>query len=569
MTIGVAGDIVGIPLIHWLELLAIWSVKGTVLLLLGLIGHALLGRRSAALKSWVWLVVFLGLVSLPLGDLLLHSGRVPQRYPVGPLVALFDPADLMAPEITVGNRNSVPREILPLHGPSQDPPSGASSSQAGSMPDLSWFMPTWPVFLVLIWLAGVLQRSASVLQSVGAGWLTVRSSYPLNQPEILAEGQRAQLELGLESPVVIRLHPTEVVPFVTGFWHPLLILPQRAMDWDPSVRRATFLHEFAHVKRMDLPRTCVIQLACTLLWFHPLVWRSARLALLEMEKACDDCVLQHGASARAYATHLLRCADLLSRYRQPLAPAQSLAERSHLPERIIMILDNRIKRDPLRRNSSYAMAGIIALLVLFLAALPLVAEVPLSQSASSPQSRTQTGAPLGASGDGSAESHVAERTEGHRAELVAGPPRETLDEASQGSAEARTDAGPDEAEESGHASRIIRADDDFRREIQALLAEMRAVRASDQPDEKKLHEISRRFLTRLTEQLRKEYKTIDAYVAEGNSNYLEVAVSIERIGFEADDALTIKLSITPHGGETFTIFLPKLPEKEEKQEQTK
>ncbi len=569
MTIGVAGDLLGIPLVRWLELLVAWSIKGTVLLLLGLIGHALLGQRSAALKSWIWLVVFLGLVSLPIADLALDSASVPQRYPVGPLVALFDPGDLIAQEIPVATRTSVPKEISPLPGPSRPTPPRAFVPPVSTTPDSPRSVPTWPAFLVLIWLAGVIQRGTNLLHAVGAGWLAARSSYPLTHTGILAEGQRAQLELGCRLPVAVRLHPTELVPFVTGLWRPVLILPRGAVDWDPSVRRATFLHEFAHLKRMDLPRTCLIQMACTLLWFHPLIWWGARLALLEMEKACDDCVLWHGTSARVYATHLLRCAAVLSRNRRPLAPVQSLAERSHLPERIIMILDAKTKRDPLHRNSSYLMAGVIALLVLFLAALPLIAEVEPSRAASTTQSRKPTGVPLAAYGGGSVDRLVADRTGGLEAVSTAESPREALAELAGGSAGTRTDVEPDEMEESGRESRVIRADDDFRREIQAILAEMRAVRASDQPDETKLHEISRRLLTKLTEQLRKKYKTIGTYVAEGDSNYLEVAVSIERIRFEADGVLTIKLSITQNGEETFTIFLPKLPETEEEQEPVK
>jgi hypothetical protein len=321
---------------------------------------------------------------------------------------------------------------------------------------------------------------------------------------VVAEVARIQSELGLHHPVRVQLHDSVAVPFVTGWRRPMLILPASAQAWDPAARRATLIHELAHLKRRDLQTTLLLHLVCGLLWFNPLVWHCTRRAQLEMEKACDDCVIQHGTSVRTYASHLLRIATQLGRSKCRMVGVQALAERSPISERMIMILDKKIRRDPVRRGTGYLTALLITVICSSVAILPVVAQ-------------------------------EAETAPGQ------GEPVRILDSNQQ---------DPPDA----WSLRVV--DPDARDEIQVLLKELQASVATAHYDEVQRTEIARRFLARLRDQLGDKVHAIDMYQEADDSLFVMVQVSVDRVSVEDDEDVKIVLRITPDGEDSFSILLP-------------
>ena len=61
------------------------------------------------------------------------------------------------------------------------------------------------------------------------------------------------------------------MPFTYGLLRPVIVLPESADEWTTDRRRSVLLHELAHVRRRDLLTNAIVQLACAVYWFHPLV----------------------------------------------------------------------------------------------------------------------------------------------------------------------------------------------------------------------------------------------------------------------------------------------------------
>ena len=66
------------------------------------------------------------------------------------------------------------------------------------------------------------------------------------------------------------------------------------------------MHEMVHVARWDNLASNLNMLLCCLFWFNPLIWLIDRRLLAEREAACDEKVIEMGASSSVYAASLLK-----------------------------------------------------------------------------------------------------------------------------------------------------------------------------------------------------------------------------------------------------------------------
>ncbi|MBI2841818.1 MAG: tetratricopeptide repeat protein [Armatimonadetes bacterium] len=112
------------------------------------------------------------------------------------------------------------------------------------------------------------------------------------------------------------------VPMVVGFIRPMVILPSSIVGaCDSKQIEAILLHEFAHVKRMDMVMIWLQQIAQMFFFFHPFLWLAGSEAAKERELACDDLVLSRsGISPAQYARGYLAAL----KYAQ-LSPARAVS----------------------------------------------------------------------------------------------------------------------------------------------------------------------------------------------------------------------------------------------------
>ena len=141
-------------------------------------------------------------------------------------------------------------------------------------------------------------------------------------------------------------------PSCWGIRRPAILLPLDAITWSAEHTHHVLSHEFAHLQRRDPLWRLLRQVSCALCWFHPMVWRVARLADDAAEEATDNAVLSAGTSATAYARSLVTSA---------VAPRHALllsfAREHPLSRRIRAILDAQAERTGPRRAHVVASVG--------------------------------------------------------------------------------------------------------------------------------------------------------------------------------------------------------------------
>ena len=123
-----------------------------------------------------------------------------------------------------------------------------------------------------------------------------------NAPDALAAASRLA---GLARPVTLLVSADVHVPVTWGVRRPVVALPAAAAQWSAERLRLVLLHELLHVRRRDVLVEFFLEAVTIAFWFHPAVWLAARQLRLERERACDEAVLETGARASEYCTHLV------------------------------------------------------------------------------------------------------------------------------------------------------------------------------------------------------------------------------------------------------------------------
>lgn len=141
--------------------------------------------------------------------------------------------------------------------------------------------------LAYIWLAGVL----IILLYGIISYIRLRKSV---STAVLLDGNVMQCE-------------TVKSPFILGIFKPKVYIP---FDIDEATRNHVIAHENAHISRFDHITKPLSFLILAVYWFNPLIWLGYILFCRDVEKACDEKVIDSmdGESRKAYATALLQCA---------------------------------------------------------------------------------------------------------------------------------------------------------------------------------------------------------------------------------------------------------------------
>ncbi len=142
--------------------------------------------------------------------------------------------------------------------------------------------------------------------------------------------------LGLRGPISVRQSHRESSPHVAGLFRSIVMMPPSAVSWTVETRQAALVHELTHIRRHDRRTQAMAHLACAIYWFNPLVWYAAAALARERERACDDQVLNFGASPSAYASLLLDIARTTNSWTP--ATALSMARPSAIEGRLLSIL---------------------------------------------------------------------------------------------------------------------------------------------------------------------------------------------------------------------------------------
>lgn len=320
-------------MIEWLPVLLSNIVAATALALVAtFVGWS---GRHANLARWIWLAVFVKLVTPPVLDLpiTLPASWTGQFSHVS---TMLTSARISVPNLATrpAADRSEPANTVVVHE-STDSESDRYASSSGGISVVALLMTVW-------WL--------------GSAWLLVRGALRYLRMIRLLESQAERDEVGTqrvremlgrgESEAVpqVRLIRARISPMLFGIGRQVSIVCPRELwlSLDEPQRLAFLAHETAHFVRRDHWVRWLEWLVTSLYWWLPLVyWARVQLERHE-EVACDTAALillqQQSQSPvrRSYAESLLSVVDFLSeaepsspRLASRMQPTAALEERLH------------------------------------------------------------------------------------------------------------------------------------------------------------------------------------------------------------------------------------------------
>lgn len=227
----------------------------------------------------------------------------------------------------------------------------------------------WLGGLVGLWLLGV----GTLISMQLCRLLALREVRRTASSSVSSEGQglldQLALEIGLGRRVRLLYSSRAELPMTWGLYRPVVLMPFRSRRWNRGLVRSIFLHELAHIRRLDLLLAHLTQALASLLWFLPFGWFMVWSLSRESEKACDDVVIRLGPTAREYAGHLVETVRS-ARRSEFQAAVLSLAGRSQLRERVEHLVSRSHCRMMPAALRLLLVTGVLAFCLLLMMAVP-------------------------------------------------------------------------------------------------------------------------------------------------------------------------------------------------------
>jgi len=322
-------------------------------------------RKTSAVRFWLWMLVPLRLLVMPLITISLPllpavvnepivsempSEALIRQVGITPEAQMPTVAKPTLPAEVGTGQVAVIAEPIPLRKPQPRPSASA------------WLMIMWALGITLC-LARLahswrkMKRVADVATEAGGG--------PLG---VLAE-RTAKLS-GLRHLPRIVVTDEKTSPAVFGVFRPVVVLPATLVQKvNGAELGAVFAHEFAHLKRFDPLLGWVLAICEAIYFFHPVVYFVKRRILFERERACDDRALAvNDTGAGIYADALVTAAEICRPIAARVEPAPIVAESfGNLKKRLLAIGSG------LKPKARLSIASVILLIILTAICLPRIA----------------------------------------------------------------------------------------------------------------------------------------------------------------------------------------------------
>jgi len=328
--------------------MVVMLLKLTAVLVIALAVSALMRRVSATARHMVWLVALVAALALPLISI---WSPLPVRVlppAEAPLVSEVVRAEPAAP---------TPHAEAPV-------PTAARTTASAPAPRSIGV----GTLMLALWALGVVILLSRLALGAWVVGRIVRRARSLDQPDWSRPLYEVADRLSLDDAPRLVQSDQVKMPYATGVWKAVIVLPAESESWSHERRYAVLIHELAHIKRRDLLGHLVGGIACALYWFHPMVWTAARNLRAESERAADDLALVLGTPASDYAEHLLEIVTQVREDRMP-AVALAMAKPREFEGRILAILDPRRRRRGPNRLQTAGLVGALTVLALGVGAM--------------------------------------------------------------------------------------------------------------------------------------------------------------------------------------------------------
>ncbi|MFC5050342.1 M56 family metallopeptidase [Rubritalea spongiae] len=207
----------------------------------------------------------------------------------------------------------------------------------------AWSLPT---LLLSYWIVGsTLTLTFYIIQAVQLSqWVhrteSIDSGYLFNELELAT--QQSNLKRSPSLHISSEAHS----PVVTGLFHPTIILPQYATNWDRSTLHMVYIHELGHIQRKDLWLSLAAQLNCVLYWWNPLVWMLKNSLRYQCEFAVDASVIAKGTDSKSYISALCNVAEEMLKHRPLLSSTLSMTYQATLRKRVNSLIKRQRSLHP-------------------------------------------------------------------------------------------------------------------------------------------------------------------------------------------------------------------------------
>ena len=169
----------------------------------------------------------------------------------------------------------------------------------------------------------------------------------VKDPVALQQFLACKRELRIRHTVPIIKYAGAASPMVLGFLKPVLILPEESYNAEEMF--FILKHELVHVKRRDLQGRLLFMAAGAVHWFNPLVHIMRKEAVVDMELACDEKVVQ-GAD---FAVRKMYTETLLSTLHRDSAKSTALSTGFYGGKKVMKKRFQNILRKTGKRSGIY------------------------------------------------------------------------------------------------------------------------------------------------------------------------------------------------------------------------
>ena len=152
--------------------------------------------------------------------------------------------------------------------------------------------------LFLIWLIGsIVFATVQVARYFTAKRKILRWSVVPKRQEIDETISSISREMGIKTTIFPMMNKGIASPMIMGLVRPVLMLPHE--DYESNDLAFILRHELTHFKNKDIIYKVALFIANAIHWFNPIVYLMVQEAHADMERVCDDVVLENrGAEER-------------------------------------------------------------------------------------------------------------------------------------------------------------------------------------------------------------------------------------------------------------------------------
>jgi beta-lactamase regulating signal transducer with metallopeptidase domain len=158
--------------------------------------------------------------------------------------------------------------------------------------------------IALVWTVGAIVGGIRLLR-IQRRLARLRRNATEPDSDLLTAAREVQARLGVRRSVSVRVSAEATSPFVSGLWHPVIIVPAELLrNLAPAQVPALLSHEMAHLRSRDLAWCVAWRWVKTLGWPHPLLWRAPASHNLACEQEADRIASDHWDDRSQYASML-------------------------------------------------------------------------------------------------------------------------------------------------------------------------------------------------------------------------------------------------------------------------